>query len=103
MKYETRIYLYAHTRMCAKEELNGHSHLVRSSPVCSAAHTIACLSRPIKIYGIYEICCRVKCIRNNVIIPPRSHVINTCGGKLEECETSLQKMASFTVHPTIIL
>lgn len=75
MKYETRIYLYEY--MCTNDKLNGHSHLVRSSPVYFIAYTIARLSRPIKIYGIYEICCRVKCIRNNVIIPPRSHVINT--------------------------
>jgi hypothetical protein len=98
-KYETRTFEYLHSSMCSQDGLSGYRNLAGSSPLFSVAHTRASLSRPIKMYGIYEICCRVKCIRNTVVIPPATFI---CSGKLEACETSLEEMAPFTSHPTIM-
>jgi hypothetical protein len=79
-------------------------HLARFSSLCLQAHTISCLSLSlslspylflslslaIKIYGIYEIYRRVKCIPNNIIMTSYSHVINSGCWRLAACGSSSQ-------------
>lgn len=48
------------------------------------------LSLAIKIYGIYEIYRRVKCIPNNIIMTSYSHAINSCCWRLAACGSSSQ-------------